>query len=71
MMKEMRYMQNLGEVPPALLISSHQKYSCNCHKLETIEEEGSENFELLPKRVLFLLPVLFPFLCYHLFYRVD
>jgi hypothetical protein len=68
MVKEMRYMQNWGEFAPALLIS-HQKYS-TCPQLETIAEEGPENFELLPKRVLFLLPVLFPFLCYHLLYTV-
>lgn len=62
-------MQNWGEVAPSLLIS-RQKYSSNCPKLETIAEEGPENFKLLPKRVLFLLPVLFPFFCYHLLNRV-
>ena len=61
-------MQSWGEVAPSLLIS-HQKYYSRSPKLETIVEEGSEKFEILSKRVLFLLPVLFSFLSYYLLYR--
>ncbi|XVF40091.1 hypothetical protein PTKIN_Ptkin01aG0084200 [Pterospermum kingtungense] len=58
MVKDVRYMQNMGEVVPSLMIS-HQKSSC-FQRLETIAEEeccGSVSVRV-PKRVFILLPVL-------------
>lgn len=53
-------MQKRGDIAPALLIS-RQRRSSSSPKLETIVEEGSEKFGgvgvVVPKRVLFLLPV--------------
>lgn len=57
-----------GEVAPPLVIS-HQKPS-QCPKLETIVEEGSESFEILPKQVVFLLPVFLSFVSYFILHRL-
>lgn len=69
--KEMRIMQNLGEVAPALIIP-HEKPSNNISKLETIvEDEGFsdyQSFEILPKRVVFLFPVFVSFVSYYILY---
>merc|ERR1711879_1111474 len=63
MVKEARSMQEVEEVAPALLISC--KRCSSCPKLDTIvEEEGSESFEILPKRMMFFLPVLVSFVSY-------
>lgn len=43
----MRSMQDFREVAPSLLVSRQRCSSCP--KLETILEEGSERFEILPK----------------------
>ncbi|XVF27285.1 hypothetical protein REPUB_Repub14bG0093600 [Reevesia pubescens] len=52
--KNVRYMQNWGEVAPALLIS-HQKPS-SFPRLETIAEEECCSVRV-PKRIFILLPV--------------
>ncbi|GLT59173.1 hypothetical protein SLA2020_320090 [Shorea laevis] len=66
MEKELRCVQNWGEVTPTIFIS-HQKCSTS-PKLETIVEEGCrENLQVLPKRIFFLLPA---FLSLGLFYLV-
>ncbi|KAH0995081.1 hypothetical protein GBA52_018945 [Prunus armeniaca] len=67
MVKGGRYMHNWVEVAPPLMIS-HEKCS-NSPKLETIVEEGSESFEILQKRVVFLLPVFLSFISYLIMYR--
>lgn len=61
--------QNWVEVAPSLLKCHHyQKYSSTRPKLETIVEEGSENFEMvqLPNRVSLFIPVFLmcSFLCF-------
>ncbi|XWS19880.1 hypothetical protein CRYUN_Cryun31cG0054200 [Craigia yunnanensis] len=66
MAKDVRYMQNWGEVAPALLIS-HQKPS-SYPRLETIAEEECDSVRV-PKRVFILLPVLLSFSSYVLLYR--
>lgn len=60
-------MHNFCEVAPTPLISC-QRTSSN-PKLETIFEEGSQNSEVVPKRVLFLLPVVLSVVLYFLLYR--
>ncbi|XWS12329.1 hypothetical protein CRYUN_Cryun37aG0080500 [Craigia yunnanensis] len=66
MVKDVRYMQNWGEVKPALLIS-HQKPS-NFPRLETIAEEECDSLRV-PKRVFILLPVLLSLSFYVLLYK--
>ncbi|PRQ29505.1 hypothetical protein RchiOBHm_Chr5g0014601 [Rosa chinensis] len=51
MVKEFKGMQNWGEVAPRALVTTHKKAS-SLPTLETIIEEGSEGFEVLPKGVL-------------------
>ncbi|KAI4300032.1 hypothetical protein L6164_033451 [Bauhinia variegata] len=68
MVKSVRGIHNCGEVAPALFITP-QKCCPNLPKLEPIIEEGPETFEGLPKRALFLLPVLLSFVSYLLLYR--
>ncbi|GKU92622.1 hypothetical protein SLEP1_g6329 [Rubroshorea leprosula] len=58
-------MQNWGEVASTLLISQ-QKSSRPC-KLETILEEGYENSVVVPKRVVYLLPVVLSMILYFMF----
>lgn len=61
-----------GEVAPAVYISyEKQKPGSNRRRLETILEEGSEKMEVLvlPKRILFFVPVVLSFLSYFLLYR--
>lgn len=70
--KEMRIMQDLDEVAPALMIP-HEKPSNNISKMETIiEDEGLfsdyHSFQIMPKRVVFLLPVFFSFVSYYILY---
>ena len=63
MMKKVRAIQNCEEVLLAHLITP-KKRNPKFPKLEPIIEEGfDEGFEALPKRVLFLLPILFPTSC--------
>lgn len=58
MVKELKGMQNWGEVAPRDLIITHKKAS-SLPTLETILEEGSEGFEVFPKGVLVsILPLL-------------
>lgn len=64
MAKELKYMHNWGEVAPALVIP-HEKPSNNISKLETIAEEGSESFEIMPNVVVFLFPVFLSFMTYY------
>ncbi|XWS16003.1 hypothetical protein CRYUN_Cryun34aG0049500 [Craigia yunnanensis] len=66
MAKDIRYMQNWGEVAPALLIS-HQKPS-SFPRLEAIAEEECGSIRV-PKRVFILLPLLLSFTFYVLMYR--
>ncbi|EOY27634.1 Uncharacterized protein TCM_029430 [Theobroma cacao] len=66
MVKDVKSMQNLGEVAPALLIS-HQKPSSS-PRLETIAEEDCGGVRV-PKRVFILLPVLLSLSFYVLLYR--
>ncbi|KAB2621778.1 transmembrane protein [Pyrus ussuriensis x Pyrus communis] len=61
-----RYVHGWVEVAPPQVIS-HKKCS-NFPKLETIAEEGSESLEILPKRVVFLLPVFFSLVSYLILY---
>ncbi|KAH1048347.1 hypothetical protein J1N35_039131 [Gossypium stocksii] len=56
MAKDIRYMQELGEVAPFLVIYHHK--SLSCPRLEPIAEEECGNVEVLKKRVFVLLPVL-------------
>ncbi|KAJ1402028.1 putative transmembrane protein [Sesbania bispinosa] len=68
MMKEMRGIQNCGEVAPALLIT-RQKCSPVFPRLEPIIEEGPEGFQIvMPKRMLFLVPAFISFVSYFLLY---
>ncbi|KAM0994616.1 hypothetical protein ACFX2I_010099 [Malus domestica] len=67
MAKRGRYMHNWVEVAPPQVISREKCSSFP--KLETIVEEGSESFEILPKRVVFLLPVFFSLVSYLILYR--
>ncbi|KAL3741474.1 hypothetical protein ACJRO7_017020 [Eucalyptus globulus] len=68
MANDMRYMNNWGEVAPTLLLSYRR--SSSSPRLETILEEGSEEFRLVVnKRMLFILPVLFSLISYFLLYR--
>ncbi|XVF87122.1 hypothetical protein PTKIN_Ptkin18bG0094100 [Pterospermum kingtungense] len=53
--KSIRYMQNLGEVAPALLIS--QQKPSSFPRLETIAEEECGGVRV-PKRIFLLLPLL-------------
>ncbi|CAJ1935677.1 unnamed protein product [Sphenostylis stenocarpa] len=66
MVKEVRGIQKYrGEVAPALLITP-QKSSYGYPKLEPIIEEGSdEGFQIMPKRMMFLVPALFSFVSYY------
>ncbi|KAK7359450.1 hypothetical protein VNO77_01410 [Canavalia gladiata] len=70
MVKEVRGIQNCGEVAPALLITP-QKCSTGFPRLEPIIEEGSEvSFQcVMPKRMLFLVPAFISFVTYFLLYR--
>ena len=69
MMKKVKVIENYEEVLPAILITP-KKCSPKFPKLEPIIEEGSnEGFKVLPKRVLFLLPILISFMSYFLLYK--
>ncbi|GKV36926.1 hypothetical protein SLEP1_g45010 [Rubroshorea leprosula] len=67
MMKEVRYIQNWGEVAPTLLICHHK--NSRRSKLETILEEGCENSVVVPKRIVYLLPIVLSMLLYFMFCR--
>ncbi|CAK9183273.1 unnamed protein product, partial [Ilex paraguariensis] len=60
--KEMGFIHNWAEVGPAPLISRLKP--SNAPKLDTIAEEGSESFDFVHKKVLFLLPVFLSFMSY-------
>ncbi|XVE51647.1 hypothetical protein DITRI_Ditri02bG0058500 [Diplodiscus trichospermus] len=66
MAKDVRCMQNWGEVAPALLISHQKPWSYP--RLETIAEEECDSVRV-PKRVFILLPLLLSFSFYVLLYR--
>lgn len=71
MVKEMRSIQNCGEVAPALLITP-QKCSPGFPRLEPIIEEGPADLGfpiVMPKRMLFLVPAFLSFVSYFLLYR--
>jgi hypothetical protein len=67
MMKKMKCMQKWGDVAPALLISQQRSRS-SFPRLDTIIEEGSGNNGVvaIPKRVLFLLPIVASLISYFL-----
>ena len=68
MVKTVKSIKMFKEVAPALVITPKRR----CYdfpKLEPIIEEYSEGFDILPKRVLFLLLVLLSFASYFLLYR--
>ncbi|KAI6703418.1 hypothetical protein NL676_012554 [Syzygium grande] len=68
MVNDTRYMNDWGEVAPTLLL--YHRRSSSSPRLETIFEEGSEEFQLVVnKRMLFILPVLFSLISYFLLYR--
>ncbi|KAJ6893867.1 hypothetical protein NC652_027825 [Populus alba x Populus x berolinensis] len=65
MMRKMKGMQKWGDVAPALLIS-RQRSRSSFPRLDTIIEEGSGNNGVvaMPKRVLFLLPIVASLISY-------
>ncbi|KAH1250609.1 hypothetical protein GmHk_05G013729 [Glycine max] len=68
MVKEVRGIQRYyGEVAPALLITPHKKCSFRFPRLEPIIEEGSDiqGLQIMPKRMLFLVPALISFGTYY------
>jgi len=65
---EMRGIQNCGEVAPALIITPKKCYS-KFPRLEPIIEEGPNNFQTMPKRMLFLVPAFISCVSYFLLYR--
>ncbi|AES99192.2 transmembrane protein, putative [Medicago truncatula] len=64
----MRGIQNCGEVAPAL-IRTPKKCSSKFPRLEPIIEEGPESFQIMPKRMLFLVPTFISCVSYFLLYR--
>lgn len=68
----MKGIQNCGEVAPALLITP-QKSSHGFPRLESIIEEGPDHhqvFQIMPKRMLLLLPLFISLASYSLLYRL-
>ena len=58
------------EEAPAIMINPKRYSHDNFSKLEPIIEEGYEKIEVvLPKRIMFLLPVILSFVSYFLLYR--
>ncbi|KAK7284022.1 hypothetical protein RIF29_13773 [Crotalaria pallida] len=68
MVKEVRGIHNCGEVAPAVYITP-RKYSLCSPRLEPIIEEGSERFQIVPKRMLFIVPAFISSVSYFLLYR--
>lgn len=66
---ERRSIQNCGEVAPSLLVTPRKCCYSRFSKLEPIVEEEPENFIVMPKRMMFLVPVFISFLSYFLLYR--
>ncbi|KAL4387042.1 hypothetical protein GQ457_09G004030 [Hibiscus cannabinus] len=56
MEKDIRYMQELGQVAPSVVISHYKPMSRP--RLEPITEEEYDDVEVLKKRVFVLLPIL-------------
>jgi hypothetical protein len=61
--------QNCGEVAPALLITPQKCSSSRFPRLEPIIEEGPESFQIVSKRMMFLVPTFISFVSYFLLYR--
>ena len=66
--KAVKNIQMYREVAPALVITP-EKCSYDFPKLEPIIEEYSKGFDILPKKVSFLLPILLSFASYFLLYK--
>ncbi|KAL4388319.1 hypothetical protein GQ457_09G003960 [Hibiscus cannabinus] len=73
MAKDNRYMQELGQVAPSLVMSQSHYKTMACPRLEPIPEEECDDVEVLEKRVflLLLLPVLFSLSVYVFLHRTK